>query len=1243
VLCWAVVVGLVVMLGGLWFVTRPHRLAAIAGSVLEQLSGMVVRIESARFTISGGIDLTKVQLLVPGVEGQGAELFTAKQMFMRINPWALLRGQFEARQLALIEPVVALTEIAENEFNYERVRRINSSRDLSDDVTLPRITIRGGRLRYGEVHDGQYQSTGEMIVTGSLNPVPDSLQDYRFELFEARDGDEGSIGGPSLSGTLNLKNLEVKAQIADFAFVDPHRNLLPRQIRKWWDMFEPSGSLPKMKFDYDARTGPRAEINVDGVALTLLQLSDADYKARMTGVTGTFRFNADRIEIVDLVGQIEGLEYRIQGQIDGYSKDAPFSLKLATRPFRVPEKPQYSPAMPAAVQTVFRMLTPVGWMSVTAVAERKRLESGEVGPVEYYGSATILSGRDLINELTAGLPLDRKRQVLAQYDVEGNDPALISRGMYFRFPYQLTNCRGKITFKRDTVIVNSLTGTLHGGGSATIEGTIAALGEDPFLDLTVTAVNVVFDEVLKNAMPPEQRQAMDLFLHEPSYQRLLEAGLFVTSDERKADEITREDLKRRIREMGAMGQPDAAAELNSQLQSLEPRLKLPVFDLGGRGNCIVRITREAGPGPKLRITPTIDLAGTHIVFEHFPYPLRLTGGRLTVSRNQAHFENITAEGLAGGTGTLNGTIHYDKPITPELELTATKLPIDKLLMAALPPDRAERLAWMGLAGDFNVAGRIFRNPSSPKIDIDFKLSLDGATAQPGGGKYDVHDIAGSLKLSLASMVVERITAWRGATRITFDERTRMDADGSLTVGVEATDMRFEDPVPDLVALCGDAERAREIWDLRKPRGVFDAQFVTTRKRGEEGAYQLVIKPRELEFTHEQRRVSLEKMSGELRVVPGEVTLGNLAGVCDGASIAFNGTMSESGAADLSIRAEGAGIGPNLREVLPDAVERVLTAMQFSGGFKVDVSKLAWPANDPNHEKLELRASVALSGASGQLGPRVEGFDGTVAIAVVPPGVGEEGSKARRIDAAVVADRLQFAGRQLEKLTLQMQSTADGQSMLIPKLSARCYEGQIGGSGALRIDNGEFHLALALVGAELERMVDRAKSDKDGTAPMRGRMSASLSLQGNWRDPAALRGRGDVMVREGDLAGVPLSMGLLQVAHLQLPGPTRFHQAVLSYYLRGDRAVFERIELEGKSMRLSGSGSLLYAGSDLDLTLTTSNPQGLNLGAVTTIINSMRNQLVTIRITGPLNEPQVRVRQFNGLVSAWQDVFEPAQR
>jgi hypothetical protein len=257
--------------------------------------------------------------------------------------------------------------------------------------------------------------------------------------------------------------------------------------------------------------------------------------------------------------------------------------------------------------------------------------------------------------------------------------------------------------------------------------------------------------------------------------------------------------------------------------------------------------------------------------------------------------------------------------------------------------------------------------------------------------------------------------------------------------------------------------------------------------------------------------------------------------------------------------------------------------------------------------------------------------------------------------------MRVGGRVFEAVRAELRSEAETSRLVIPTLKARCCDGTITGSGTVDPAEQRYRLSLSMDDADLSQLLrdpektetparpssaasggDAAAMEGDaagGSPQVDGLVTASLGLDGSWGEDAGWRGQGKLRVYDASLEGVPMSMGLLHMAHLRLPVEDEFESAEMRFHLRGSRMLFERIELgAASSMRFAGRGSVDYDAERLDLTLTTSNPAGLDLGPLTELIDGFRNQLITLGITGSLDQPEVRVRQLSGLDRVWRDVF-----
>ena len=133
-----------------------------------------------------------------------------------------------------------------------------------------------------------------------------------------------------------------------------------------------------------------------------------------------------------------------------------------------------------------------------------------------------------------------------------------------------------------------------------------------------------------------------------------------------------------------------------------------------------------------------------------------------------------------------------------------------------------------------------------------------------------------------------------------------------------------------------------------------------------------------------------------------------------------------------------------------------------------------------------------------------------------------------------------------------------------------------------------------------------------------------------------------MIRDADLAGVPLVVGLAQMSHLALPVVERFERAGIGYHLQGDKIVFDQIRLISSAMELSGGGTMDRPTGKLNVRLTTRNPKGLDFGPLGQVIELGRDQLFAVHIGGTLKNPDIDLEKFSELRRVWEDVFGPTQ-
>jgi hypothetical protein len=187
------------------------------------------------------------------------------------------------------------------------------------------------------------------------------------------------------------------------------------------------------------------------------------------------------------------------------------------------------------------------------------------------------------------------------------------------------------------------------------------------------------------------------------------------------------------------------------------------------------------------------------------------------------------------------------------------------------------------------------------------------------------------------------------------------------------------------------------------------------------------------------------------------------------------------------------------------------------------------------------------------------------------------------------------------------------------------------------DDGPSRYALELVVRDAD--VRQLAWEKDDTK-VKGRLTASLSLEGSWGDAALRRGRGDVVVNGRDMYRIPLVLGLLQVTNLALPISTPFNEATAVYSIDGSKVIFEQIKLTARNMLMEGNGSLDFDTKKVALAFTTDNPNGLmNIPFIKELWAGARNEMLKIHVRGTIQEPEVSARSMGTFWTTVDEVFD----
>jgi hypothetical protein len=430
-------------------------------------------------------------------------------------------------------------------------------------------------------------------------------------------------------------------------------------------------------------------------------------------------------------------------------------------------------------------------------------------------------------------------------------------------------------------------------------------------------------------------------------------------------------------------------------------------------------------------------------------------------------------------------------------------------------------------------------------------------------------------------------------------------------------------------------------------------------------------PGRMEVTRGERRVVLTGQGGSLRLSPSADSTnqsdeGSSVGKFDGmrfvlgpqgegAALSIDGgwshTESDGGGLDLQIAAQStSGLNDDLLAILPKPVAESLMGAQIQSSSTLVVEptavKVRWSQDLP--VSFELRGAALVRDASAQVGVPITELDGRVEY--------EAASSAERVKfrIQVEADRLRFGGVQATYGRVVLtEGQNDEQALFIPELTTVMHGGRLAGTARLlytdQLTEGmsaeneraplryEVDLrmaAVAFAGVLNDLNVDPVRIAQEfapelqgGPDRTRGLMDARLGLSGVLGDRSTTSGSGSLVIGGGEVLDLPLVLPLIQVSNLEAPSNDPVDMAEATFVVQGERMQFEKLSVYTPSVEIAGHGTMQWTDRVLDLRFASRRVRRIPL--ISEAIERFRDELVTTKVAGSLDTPEITIDQFSG--------------
>lgn len=502
----------------------------------------------------------------------------------------------------------------------------------------------------------------------------------------------------------------------------------------------------------------------------------------------------------------------------------------------------------------------------------------------------------------------------------------------------------------------------------------------------------------------------------------------------------------------------------------------------------------------------------------------------------------------------------------------------------------------------------------------------------------------------------------GVALVSGDVDLAGGVDGSARGGalhVEVREAPFESPAAAWVAKEKLGGEARRVYESARPRGVFDADLRLVPAPGAsagEWRTEGSVEPRRLAFDVDGVEVRFEEMGGRVEFAADSGKLVGLSGRTARWSWGADGSWVMEGpgrpAVQALLKVDSQGLGDDLRALLPGPTAEVLREIKFDldGRLRTPGLTVRWtPGEETAGDSASVYGRVYLEEARLEAGLPIEDATGVIDV-----GVQRAPGAAATFELAALMDAFRLSGVEMTGGRVKVVGGESEGEVLVPLISADCHRGRMTGQARVRDVEGErryeAHVSLSGVqfGPVLHDLAEYSKVTApdapvaaeqvaaEGSLPAeerspdpaaRGALDAQLSLAGVVGKDESRRGRGEARVYGGRVVNYPLLMRLIRVSNLQLPVNDTVELARSSYYIDGGMVTFEDVSVSSGSVEILGFGTVTWPGLEADMRFNSRSVR--RVPVLSDVLESVRDELISTRVTGKVSDPDVRTVGFSG--------------
>lgn len=366
------------------------------------------------------------------------------------------------------------------------------------------------------------------------------------------------------------------------------------------------------------------------------------------------------------------------------------------------------------------------------------------------------------------------------------------------------------------------------------------------------------------------------------------------------------------------------------------------YDYDPRGNIDfdLRFLRQPKEPDSLTARGFIRPRGGSLCVRWFPFPIDSLDGQIRIVGPDVFLENLSGR---HGSGYLTANAAFDARYDyaeVDLDVKATAVPLDTHLYLAMP-DRYQA-AWRLFRpqGTAHIHTRMKRAPASdeegrPPWINTITIDLVDAQAALPPYPYPIEHLNGRLEVDEDRILIRGLTGMCRGSSVRIDGYAILDerASPEIELRIEGDGVRLDDAFGRSLPPEG-----RGAFTQFQPDGFVDVLgAISMHDNGDGIVWDLRTRVRDTQVVYEQFPYRLDEVEGEIDILPDRLSIRNLAGQRDEATLTANGDVvstREGVSVNVAFNAVDVDLNEHIYAALPPGLKSVWDLLRPSGRVRI---------------------------------------------------------------------------------------------------------------------------------------------------------------------------------------------------------------------------------------------------------------------------------------------------------------------